>query len=111
MRFLNLHAVVLTIVPVLASWALAGISIFYMWKDKTQFQDNTYSMTYNGYLALKATSYILYAMVGTVAYLQGAPASTRWWLEARNRAVIEKYTRPTAEEVAKNDTIHDMPAL
>ncbi len=68
-------------------------------------------MTTTGYLALKATSLILYAMVGTAAYAQGAPATTIWWLEARNRADVVEYSRPTPEEVANNDRPHDMPAL
>ena len=94
MRFLNFHAAILTLVPVLGAWALAGGTTYFMLFDKNEtyrFYRNRHGASKTGYFSLKLTSMFIYAMTSTVAYLQGAPAATRWWFEARNRAEIKDY--------------------
>ena len=62
----------MTFIPVLGSWGLAGGSIYYMFISKTTpqytFSRNRHGASRNGYVALKATSLVIYALVGTAAY-------------------------------------------
>ena len=115
MRFLNFHAAILTLIPVLGAWALFGGTLYYMFLSPDTpwytFNRNRHGSSKNGYIALKGTSLFLYAMVGSAAYFQGAAAATQYWFEARNKAEILDYQRPTPEEVARNDIPEDMPAL